>query len=100
MLDYTTQEYFDRKGESLFGNADAQIATSCITYLSFTTFADAGSWISVDDVLQREEEYCHHPLTHYAASNWAKHARKVTEANVINAVLSFLNQTNNVIRAV
>lgn len=99
MLDYTTQEYFDRKGESLFGNANAHIATSCITYLNFTTFAGADSWISVDDDLQRKGEFYLPPLTQYAAFNWAKHAREVAEANVTDAVLSFLNQMNNVIRA-
>lgn len=98
--DYTTQEYFDRKKESLFGNAHAHIATSCMTYLSFNAFADASSWISVDDHLQRTRDLCHHPLAHYAASNWAEHAREVTDANVSDAVLSFLSQTNNVMRAV
>ena len=100
MLDYTTQEYFDRKKKSLFGDAHAHIARSCVAYLSFPAFADAASWLSVDDHLWRKEEFCRHPLTRYAVSEWADHTRGLADKNITDAVLKFLKQLNNINRAV
>ena len=42
-LDYTTQEYFQRRPEVLFKDADLQVATSCITYCGFPAFDLSGS---------------------------------------------------------
>jgi hypothetical protein len=38
LADYTAQEYFETKAKSLFPNAEASIATTCVTYLSFDVF--------------------------------------------------------------
>ncbi len=100
LSDYTTQEYFDRKSEVIFGDVHAHIAMSCITYLNLDIFASDSSWIPTTDPLEREEELRRYPLRHYAASTWAYHASKTENAFAISTVLSFLNQANNVIKAV
>ena len=38
LVHYTTQEYFERTHEQWFSTAEADIAASCVTYLSFTVF--------------------------------------------------------------
>lgn len=38
LVHYTTQEYFERTQNCWFPNAQTNIATICITYLSFDTF--------------------------------------------------------------
>ncbi len=98
--DYTTQEYFDRKREVLFGDVHAHIAMSCITYLNLAMFAGDSSWRPTTDPLEREEGLHHHPLRHYAASTWAYHASKTENVLAMDAVSNFLNQANNVIKAV
>ena len=42
MVHYTTQEYFERKGDSLFRDAKRDIALTCIMYLSFDKFREVG----------------------------------------------------------
>ena len=102
--DYTAQEYFDRRRERLFGDAHAHIATSCITYLNCTTFADAGSSVPTKDLLEifnyYDEKTRRHPLTQYAVSTWAYHAHNTEDTLLIDTLLSFLNQNMNVVRAV
>ena len=39
LIHYTAQEYFKRSQERWFPSADADIAETCVTYLSFTKFA-------------------------------------------------------------
>ena len=99
-LDYTAQEYFDRNKETLFGDAHAKIAMSCITYLGFTTFAHADSSVPTNDPFEHSEELRRYPLTRYAVSTWAHHARMTEDRNFMDTLLSFLNCKNNVGRAI
>ena len=98
--DYTTQEYFDRNREVLFGDAHAKIATSCITYLNFTTFAHADSSVPTNDPFEHSEELRRYPLTRYAVSTWAHHARMTEDRIFMDTLLSFLNYKHNVGRAI
>lgn len=110
--DYTTQEYFDRKGENLFGDAHAHIAMRCITYLSFTAFTNANIWEPVHDRFSlaqefrcqplphliltndqnRLDEFRRHPLTRYASAAWPYHAGNTKDVSTMDNLLSFLNQ--------
>src|SRR6187549_2533258 len=38
LVHYTTQEYFERTQKQWFPNAEADITTTCVTYLSFSIF--------------------------------------------------------------
>lgn len=98
--DYTAQEYFDRNREILFGDAHAKIAMSCITYLSFNIFAHADFSVPANDPLEHIKEFRRYPLTHYAVTTWAYHARMTQDKVLMDTLLSFLNRKNNVKRAI
>lgn len=60
LVHYTTQEYFERTKGKWFRDAELEITTTCVTYLSFNAF---GSGVC-DDIEQRLQS---HPLYDYAA---------------------------------
>ncbi|RHZ64367.1 hypothetical protein CDV55_104908 [Aspergillus turcosus] len=71
LVHYTTKEYFDRRWTSWFPDADASIATTCVTYLSFDAF-QTGFCLTDAELETRLDQY---PLYSYAAKNWGDHAR-------------------------
>jgi ankyrin repeat protein len=74
LVHYTTQEYFERTQCNWFPNAEADITTICVTYLSFRTF-ETGYCDTDFDFVQRLESY---KLYDYAAHNWGHHACKAS----------------------
>ncbi|KAH0565067.1 hypothetical protein GP486_001549 [Trichoglossum hirsutum] len=81
---YTTQQYFERTQKVWFPNAEDDITTICITYLSFCNFE---SGLCPTDG-EFEERLRMNPLYDYAAHNWGHHARKASDSN--QAIISFL----------
>ncbi|KAL7804902.1 ankyrin repeat-containing domain protein [Trichoderma aethiopicum] len=69
LVHYTTQQYFERTqgGWSLH---QTDIATACITYLSFSTF-ESGYCPTQEAFGRRLRE---HPLYYYAARHWGHHS--------------------------
>lgn len=92
LVHYTTQEYFERIRINQFPNAQAEIARTCLTYLSFEAFAD-GYCSSVEELELRLQR---NPLLQYAAANWGNHARLSPEQVVIDHILEFLGQDSKV----
>lgn len=88
--DHTAQEYFEAKRVYLFPHAQADIATTCLTYLSLDAFG-----MGSDLELSLGEN----SLFHYAASYWGRHAQGETEECIAEVVLAFLKKTTNVARA-
>ena len=82
LVHYTTQEYFERTREQWFPNAQTDISTICVTYLSFTVFK-SGPCQNDEDFEQRLRS---NELYDYAAKNWGHHTRKasVSSKEVIN----------------
>ena len=72
LVHYTTQEYFERTQKHWFPDAESDIATTCITYLSFSAFESG--FCRTDD--EFEERLHSNQLYGYAAYNWGHHARK------------------------
>ncbi|RKK23692.1 hypothetical protein BFJ66_g17403 [Fusarium oxysporum f. sp. cepae] len=72
LVHYTTQQYFDRNREKWFANAEADIATTCVTYMSFDVF-ESGFCHTNEDL---EERMRLNPLYHYCAHYWGDHARE------------------------
>lgn len=72
---------------------------SCVTYLSFADLANTQFNLPDDDPFRRRELFSRYPLTRYASANWIGHARGTDNALAVGAVLSFLSEPNNVIRA-
>ena len=69
-IHYTTQEYFERIWTEWTPHAQVDVASACITYLSFDCFA-TGSCPTDEDFEARLQL---NPFYGYAARNWGYHA--------------------------
>ncbi|QYS95878.1 ANK_REP_REGION domain-containing protein [Trichoderma simmonsii] len=84
---YTIQEYFEREGKHWFQDAEADIATACITYISFDVFEDCKA-----DFQQRKQTFA---LYQYAVAFFGKHARAAPETTQLRQlILDFLSNQN------
>ncbi|KAI1754879.1 putative ankyrin repeat protein [Xylaria castorea] len=71
LIHNTTQEYFKRTQTKWFPNAETEITTICVTYLSFSVF-ESGVCPTDADFEERQQSYL---LYNYASHNWGYHAR-------------------------
>ncbi|KAH8685176.1 putative ankyrin repeat protein, partial [Ilyonectria robusta] len=78
LVHYTTQEYFERTKSKWFRDAELEITTTCVTYLSFNAF-ESGVCADIEQRLQS------HPLYDYAAQNWGHHAYGAWKLNKTSA---------------
>lgn len=85
LVHYTTQEYFERVRESWNPQAQQEIASICITCLSFDIFASGASASEID----LETRIAESPFYEYAAMNWATHSLTV-QKEISELALSFL----------
>jgi ankyrin repeat protein len=74
LVHYTTQEYFEQTQSKWFPNAEAEITTLCVTYLSFSVF-ESGFCQTDNEFEERLQLY---QLYDYASHNWAHHACKAS----------------------
>ncbi|KAK2798717.1 hypothetical protein FQN50_008755 [Emmonsiellopsis sp. PD_5] len=95
LVHYTTQEYFEQIREHWNSAAHQEIASICLTYLSFNTFR-RGSCTNDDDFTNRIHQ---NPFVDYAARYWGQHALTV-QAEVSELALSLLRHDNLVSSAV
>ena len=87
--DYTTQEYFLNKRESLFPDAQVDMALTCLQYLSFNAFKQKhDAWLQPSLLYK-------YPFVLYAAFHWGHHALTNEEAT-FNMVQTFLSCKPNV----
>ncbi|KAK6351852.1 hypothetical protein TWF718_004997 [Orbilia javanica] len=84
LVHYTAQDYFEHSKDHGFPDAETYIATVCINYLSFESFAGR--------LCQRqgefEERIRQNRLYDYAARNWGYHAQK--SSGLDSKVIEFL----------
>jgi hypothetical protein len=71
---YTAQEYLERTQSHWFPNAETDITTICISYLSFDVF-NCG-FCQTDD--EFEDRLRSNQFFEYAVRNWGHHARKAS----------------------
>jgi ankyrin repeat protein len=71
LVHYTTQEYFQRTQQMWFPHAERDIATACVTYLSFDTF-DEGFCLTDE---QLESRLQLNPFYDYTSRNWGYHVQ-------------------------
>ncbi|KAJ5358379.1 uncharacterized protein N7496_010792 [Penicillium cataractarum] len=86
---YITQEYLERTRNHWLPNAEADIANTCITYLSFSAFEN-GACRNDDEFDKRLQS---HPFYDYAARNWGYHAQAAPA--LPDCVLNFSRNTRN-----
>jgi hypothetical protein len=84
LIHYTTQEYFERTQGKWFPNAETDITTICVTYLSFYGFETG--FCQTD--AEFEERLQLNQLYDYAAHNWENHAREAL--TLCQEVIGFL----------
>lgn len=85
LVHYTTQEYFELTQSNWFPNAEADITSTCITYLSFRTFESG----HLPNDAQFEERLDTNKLYLYASCHWGHHAYKAA-AECHDEVANFL----------
>ncbi|KAL7962115.1 hypothetical protein V8C34DRAFT_311341 [Trichoderma compactum] len=90
LVHYTTQEYFERTQSHWFPNANVNITTICVSYLSFCDF-ESGSCPTDDSFNERLRS---NHLYDYAARNWGHHARKAL--TLCHEIMDFLEQQSKV----
>ncbi|KAL6897202.1 ankyrin repeat-containing domain protein [Trichoderma evansii] len=81
---YTIQEHFEGEGRSWVQDAETELATACVTYLSFRAFESGICRTN----LEHEERKASNPLYNYASKHWGLHALTSIETQPI---LDFLN---------
>jgi len=88
LVHYTTQEYFTRTQNHWFPDAEINITTVCITYLSFDVFESG----FCKTYYEFEERLGSNQFFEYAAQNWGHHARKISNLNQVlrQSILDFL----------
>jgi Ankyrin repeats (3 copies) len=75
LVHYTTQEYFERIRESWNPRAQQEIASACLTYLSFDSFK-SGSCLNNEEFESRLKK---NVFLDYASRYWGQHIRTVQE---------------------
>ncbi|KAL6806061.1 ankyrin repeat-containing domain protein [Trichoderma sp. SZMC 28012] len=86
LVHYTVQEYFERTCNTWFPTAQADIAKTCITYLSFDIFKAGAN--PTDEVF--EAGLRSNILYDYAACNWGHHVRTSLDPDVNLFAVAFL----------
>ncbi|OAP56393.1 hypothetical protein AYL99_09572 [Fonsecaea erecta] len=90
LVHHTAQEYFERTQKHWFPDAEAEITTCCVTYLSFDAFT-SGHCASDEAFEGRLRLY---PFYRYAAHYWGIHARQVSTCSTL--LIDFLREISNV----
>ena len=86
LVHYTTQEYFERTQTQWFPDAQTNITTICVSYLSFDEF-ESGICENDEEFEQRLQL---NKLYDYAAHNWGYHARQASTS--CQGVIEFLQK--------
>ncbi|KAL8705803.1 MAG: hypothetical protein Q9201_001090 [Fulgogasparrea decipioides] len=92
LVHYTTQQYVE--ANERFSNAHAEIAKTCIAYLSCDTFQSGA--LEGNFRLFGYEYLDDHPLLRYASYFWGAHAKASPEALVEAPILDFLTKNPRV----
>ncbi|KAJ6521488.1 hypothetical protein DFH09DRAFT_1373039 [Mycena vulgaris] len=82
LIHYTVQKYLERIQDNTFPQAQAEITTTCITYLSFDIFSQ--------DVHDPINFFRRNSLLDYAVEYCLMHARRRPELEIKDSILSFL----------
>ncbi|KAK3936743.1 ankyrin repeat-containing domain protein [Diplogelasinospora grovesii] len=83
---YTAQEHFQEWSKGNFPNPHSNLATTCLTYLSFDAF-DEGRCCNSKDLEARLQEYS---FLLYSAQHWGIHARQGWNGEIHQQALDLL----------
>ena len=71
LVHYTTQEFFNKERQHLFEDAENDISTACLTYLSYNVFTELSSERLISETLRL------YPFLGYAVLNWVFHVSSI-----------------------
>jgi hypothetical protein len=86
LVHHTTQEYFDRRRQTLFPAAQIDISRACVKYLLQPIFEN-GPCSTKEEIATRKIE-C--PFFIYTARHWGNHARGTPESELAPLILKLL----------
>ena len=95
LVHYTTQEYFERSRDELFGDIQNKIASVCITYLCLDALE--GPYFDLDALQDCVREY---PFLAYAAPHWGHHVRATSELIQRDYIMRLLSKYNKLVSAI
>jgi ankyrin repeat domain-containing protein 50 len=91
LVHYSLQEYLHERRQEIFPLGERTVASACLTYLSFETFADG--FCTTDKELEiRLERF---PFLDYAARHWGHHLQSEWIDEFETPVLKFLTHQSN-----
>ena len=90
LVHYTLQEYLEHKSETLFPEAQVEIARTCLMYLSFHEFEKGPCTLGDEEFEARLRQW---PLLRYAVFKWGLHARGLAEEPCKDLILLFLSDS-------
>ena len=96
-IHYTVQEYFERARHPQFSSVHTCLATTCITYLSFSAYA---SRRFRREYFRRPVKFLdRHVLFRYASEHWGDHVRECCDQDpaIYAMVRLFLTRKDNVL---
>ncbi|KAJ7484887.1 ankyrin repeat-containing domain protein [Mycena galericulata] len=91
LVHYTTQQYLDRTQATHFPTAQTNITSTCITYLSFTTFVDIPFSLSRHRMKEFQDT---HSFLDYAVQYCLVHAHGQPEWAIRDHLLLFLSNAS------
>ena len=86
---YTIVGYFGTHREQLFGNGQAELAQSCLTYLNLKAF-QYGPVTGENEASKYEARLREYPFLDYASLYWAHHTQESKEAMIEDAAYNFI----------
>jgi ankyrin repeat protein len=89
-------DYLARAKEDWFSDCDQRMTETCLTYMSFKSFASG----STGDDESFKVRLTRYPFFDYASRFWGMHARKSPEAAVKTSITTFLDHDANVASSV
>lgn len=87
LVHYTAQKYFEHRLLELMPDNHLQIASTCLTYMSFKICREIDELTSDKEIKTLGDRY---PLLDYAGSNWGVHVQR-DDRKLVHQILRFLN---------
>jgi len=111
LVHYTTQEFFERRRDTVFPDGQIGIARACIRYMTLKDFLDltpeefpSTTIKDLPDTIYKDKQLSRrlsdYPLLRYAGQHWGDHARGPFEERCIDELIQFLHSKTAIRNAI
>ena len=87
LVHYSAQNYFDRVQKKHFSDAQANFASTCLTFLSFEQFID----VHLEDENKWSNILAEYPFINYATFHWGNHVQGDSEIQLSDQIMGLLS---------